>query len=423
MRHRGGPALAPAVHEMRANIGIYNWCMGAKGGGEKLSLVMAAHLSRRHNVWLFVPEGSDVGELGRYFDVDLSRVRAAPLNSPGLAFRALALARGRSKADQSGALLHHYLQIRKLKLDLFINNTYRSDLVCPSARGVYMCMFPHQPQPPRGLSRRARAALKSLTVKAVTGFTPAKMIDSYTEVAAITRFTGEWVRKLWGRDNHVIYPACDRMGPAAAKEKIILHVGRFAAERAGDDEHHHKGQRLLLETFGRLTDIHKDGWQLHFVGSVGRDEESASFAAALKEQARGLPVTFHFDADFGKLRDLYRRASIYWHATGYGYPAKEFPAKQEHFGITTVEAMSAGAAPVVIASGGQKEIVTHEADGLLWEDLDGLAAQTVRLARDENLRGRLARQAVLSSERFSREAFGASIDRLIETLLPDRPFV
>src|SRR5688500_7386730 len=102
--------------------------MGARGGGEKLSLVMAAHLSRRHDVWLFAPEGSDVGELGRYFDVDLSRVKAAPLNSPGPAFKALALARGRAGADQSGALLHHYLQIRKLGLDLFINNTYRSDL-------------------------------------------------------------------------------------------------------------------------------------------------------------------------------------------------------------------------------------------------------------------------------------------------------
>jgi glycosyltransferase involved in cell wall biosynthesis len=405
---------------MSANIGIYNWCMGAKGGGEKLSLVMAAHLSRRHDVWLFVPEGSDVGELGRYFNVDLSRVKAAPLNSPGLAFRALAVARGRPKADQGAALLHHYLQIRKLKLDLFINNTYGSDLVCPSARGIYMCMFPHQSRPPRGLSRRARAALKSLTVKAVTGSAPAEMIDSYTEVAAITRYTGEWVRRLWGRDPHIIYPACDRMGPASAKEKIILHVGRFTAERGGD-EHHHKGQRVLLETFGRLGGIHEDGWQLHFVGSVGRDEESANFAAALAEKARGLPVTFHFDADFGKLRDLYRRASIYWHATGYGYPAEEFPAKQEHFGITTVEAMSAGAVPVVIASGGQKEIVTHEADGLLWEALDGLAAQTVRLVRDENLRARLARQAVLSSERFSREAFAASMDRLVDALLPDGP--
>lgn len=403
---------------MGATIGIYNWCMGAKGGGEKLSLVMAEHLSRSHNVWLFAPQGSDAGELEHYFDVDLSRVKIATLSSPALPFRALALARGRLGDDQSGALLHHYLQLRKFKLDVFINNSYRSDLTCPSPRGIYVCMFPHQRCGPEGF--HARTALKSLAVKAVTGSAPAEAIDSYPAVASITRYTADWVRKLWGRESHIIYPPCDDMGPAAAKEKIILHVGRFVPERGGD-ECHQKGQRVLLETFRGLTDVHEDGWQLRFVGTVGRDEGSAKLAAALVEGARNLPVTFHFDAGFEELRDLYRRASIYWHATGYGYSAEEYPAKQEHFGITTVEAMSAGAVPVVINSGGQREIVTHESDGLLWDDLAGLAGQTARLARDQNLRGRLSRQAVLSSARFRREAFGASIDRLVESLLSGGP--
>ena len=405
---------------MGANIGIYNWCMGAKGGGEKLSLVMAEHLSRRHNVWLFVPESSDVGALEHYFDVDLSRVKIGNLNNPGLPFRALAAARGRSKSDESASLLHHYLQIKKLKLDVFINNTYRSDLACPSPRGIYMCMFPHRLRGPDGSPARARDALKSLVVKAFTGFTQARVIDSYSEVMAITCFTGDWVRKLWGREPHVAYPPCDDMGPAAAKGNIILHVGRFVPEKEGD-EYHHKGQRILLETFRRLTRIHEDGWRLHFVGTIGRDAESAKFATALAEEARGFPVTFHFDAGYEELRDLYRRASIYWHATGYGYPADAYPARQEHFGISTVEAMSAGVVPVVINSGGQREIVTHESDGLLWGDLAGVAEQTVRLVYDQNLRERLSRQAVLSSARFRRGAFAASMDRVVESLLPRGP--
>ena len=406
---------------MRANIGIYNWCMPARGGGEKLTLVTAEHLSRNHNVWLFIPDRSDVGALEHYFDVDLSRVKIATLNDPGLPFRALALARGRSSgADQSGSLLHHYLQLRKFKLDIFINNTYRSDLACPSPRGIYMCMFPHLSPKPEGLAGRGRGALKSLAIKGITGFAPEEAVDSYSAVAAITSYTGGWVRKLWGREPRIIYPPCDDMGPATAKQKIILHVGRFAAEREGD-EHHDKRQRALLETFRGMAGAHEDGWQLHFAGTVRRDEESAQFAAALVEKARGLPVTFHFDAGFGELRDLYRKASIYWHATGYGYDAEEYPAKQEHFGITTVEAMSAGAVPVVINSGGQREVVTHESDGLLWDDLDGLAAQTSRLIHDRNLRGQLSRRAVLSSRRFGRGAFGASMDRLVESVLSDGP--
>lgn len=398
---------------MRANIGIYNWCMQARGGGEKLAVVMAEHLSRNHNVWLFAPEQSDIRALERYFDVDLSRVKLDTLSNPGPLFEAVALARGRRRADQSGALLHHHLQLKKLGLDLFINSTYRSDLVCPARRGIYMCMFPHRHPRPEG----AREALQSGVVKAVTGFAPADAVASYSSVAAITRYTGGWVRKLWGREPSIVYPPCDDMGhPAVAKERIILHVGRFAAEK-DEGESHHKGQGVLLDTFRGLTGLHEDGWHLHFVGTVAPNEESAEFAAALADKARGVPVTFHFAADFDTLRDLYRRASIYWHATGYGYAADEYPAKQEHFGITTVEAMSAGAVPVVINSGGQREIVTHESDGLLWDDLAGLAGQTVRLAGDPGLRERLGSQAVLSSRRFSREAFAASIDRVVESSL------
>ena len=121
------------------------------------------------------------------------------------------------------------------------------------------------------------------------------------------------------------------------------------------------------------------------------------------------------------MRDLYRRAAIYWHATGYGFPADDYPARQEHFGITTVEAMSAGAVPVVNGSGGQKEIVTHGVDGLCWDEPTELLSQTRRLVNDADLRGRLSRQAVLSSKRFGREAFNASVDGLVGRLLSADP--
>jgi glycosyltransferase involved in cell wall biosynthesis len=166
-----------------------------------------------------------------------------------------------------------------------------------------------------------------------------------------------------------------------------------------------------------MTDLHRDGWELHFVGSVGADEESPKFAAALVQDAKGFPVTFHFNAGFEEMRELYRRAAIYWHATGYGFSTNDYPARQEHFGITTVEAMSAGAVPVVNGSGGQKEIVTHEVDGLCWDDTTGLLSQTRRLVNDADLRGRLSREAVLSSKRFGREAFNASVDGLVGRLL------
>jgi glycosyltransferase involved in cell wall biosynthesis len=87
--------------------------------------------------------------------------------------------------------------------------------------------------------------------------------------------------------------------------------------------------------------------------------------------------------------------------------------------MTTVEAMSAGAVPVVLGSGGQREIVAHGSDGFLWEDLAGLSDYTTRLTRDERLRAQMGARAVASSARFSRAAFTESVNRIVERLAFD----
>lgn len=401
---------------MKRNIGVYNLHMRTMGGGEKLALALAEHLSLDHNVWLFHADQLEVTSLEQFFGVDLSRVKIMTLKSPGSVLRIMAKVRG-SRAPAFS--LHHYLQLRKLKLDLFINNTYTSGLVCPAALGVFICMFPHSPAPrsaAESLPHRAKDALVDWLEKCVTGFAVQNVIDSYSTVVAISHYSAEWVSKMWGRRPAIVYPPCDDMGPAAAKQKILLHVGRFIAEN-GERERHHKGQGLLLETFKGMTDLHREGWELHFTGSVGVDEESAKFAAALVQVAKGFPVRFHFNAGLEEMRNLYRRAAIYWHATGYGFSEDDYPAKQEHFGITTVEAMSAGAVPVVKSSGGQKEVVTDGVDGFCWDDTADLVSRTLRLINDHDLRERLSRQAVVSSKRFDRDAFTASLDGLVGELL------
>ena len=359
------------------------------GGGEKLTLVLAEHLSLAHNAFLFSAEPLDVSSLERFFDVDLSRVRVICLKPPGSFTRVLARMSGSNGPPVS---LHHDRQLRSHELDLFINNSYASGLRCPTTRGIFMCMFPHLASP------------------VVSNF-----VDSYSTIVAISRYAADWVWKRWDRHSEVLYPPCDDMGPPSTKEKIILHVGRFIADSV-EDERHHKRQDLLLETFKRMTDLHQQGWELHFTGSLNTDEKSRTFAGTLMRAAEGLPVFFHFNSASEELRKLYRKASVYWHATGYGFDAGKYPAKQEHFGISTVEAMSAGAVPVVYATGGQKEIVTDEVDGYWWTDIDRLVNQTRRLANDPALRSALGHQAVLSSKRFSRETFVANIDRLIAGL-------
>ena len=363
------------------NIGIYNRHMSAMGGGEKLTLVLAEHLSRQHDVSLFCGEPVDVSCLERFFAVDLSRVKMVPLTPAGRLPTLLQKLRGNTAAAM---FQHDQEQLRQLDLDLFINNSYGTGLTCPSERGILMCMFPHADA-------------------------PRKVIESYRTIIAISEYTAEWVERRWQRTSEIVYPPCDDMGPAEKKQKIILHVGRFTAD-SNHDERHHKGQALLLTTFKQMTQLHRTGWELHLVGSVGSDK---AFAESLVKEADGLPVVFHFNAAREEVRDLYRKAAIYWHATGYGVDADLYPGKQEHFGISTVEAMSAGAVPVVYAGGGQKAIVADGVNGYWWNQLDELMRKTQTLAADDELRSRMAQQAIHSSKRFSREAFVQRLDQLI----------
>lgn len=399
---------------MGVKIGIYNQYMSARGGGEKRTLALADHYSRNHKVFLIVPERLELSSLERYFDVDLSRVNVVSLAGPRFRGRWPKDIGRRLPPRWEESVTRHvtHRQIKSLGLDVFINNSYRSDLACPAPLGIYMCMFPHPPPaaaPRRGLARRAFGGLLGRAKKMAVGY-DTNPIDTYTEVTANSLYTREWVEKLWARRATVVYSACDHVAapPDEGKEKMILNVGRFEVN---------KRQDVLLDVFKNLHGLHESGWQLHFAGSTSPRPESKDFAARLLEEASGHRVFFHFDTPLETLRGLYRRASVYWHATGYCYPAEECPDRQEHFGMSTVEAMSAGAVPVVINSGGQREIVTHGADGFLWDDLQGLAENTQLLTSDEQLRRRLGRRARASVERFSRAAFNEKMDGLLERML------
>jgi glycosyltransferase involved in cell wall biosynthesis len=368
---------------MTRNIGIYNLHMRAMGGGEKLTLVLAEHLSLQHNVSLFCGEPIDVSSLERFFAVDLSRIDIVVLDGAGPVRNLFAKLRG----DSAKVIAQqHYEQLSEFKFDLFINNSYGSGLICPAPRGIFMCMFPH------------------------AGSGTAEAIHSYTTIVAISEYSAAWVQRRWQRAAEIVYPPCDDMGPPETKQKIILHVGRFIAD-SDRDERHYKGQDLLITTFKQMSDLHRAGWQLHLAGSVGPDK---SFSNSLVQAANGFPVVFHFDSSREDLRSLYRKAAIYWHATGYDVDVNQRPGKHEHFGISTVEAMSAGAVPVVYASGGQPEIVTNGVDGFLWTGIDELMSKTRTLVDDHDLRSRLGQHAVGASKRFSRQVFARRLDELMQ---------
>jgi O-antigen biosynthesis protein len=190
-------------------------------------------------------------------------------------------------------------------------------------------------------------------------------------------------------------------------------VGRFFHDVPGV---HHKRQEVLLETFRRMVDTGMADWELHLVGNVDPDSPNQDFVEQLKRAGESYPIRISTRLPLDALRGEYQAASIYWHATGYGCDHQHEPSKQEHFGMSIVEAMSAGAVPLVYNGGGPREIVESGINRFLWSDPDELVAQTRRLLDDSVLRETMAARAVTDSRRFGVQEFLDRMDAVIAKL-------
>jgi glycosyltransferase involved in cell wall biosynthesis len=232
-------------------------------------------------------------------------------------------------------------------------------------------------------------------------------LATYQQIVSISEFTQRWVRRRWGRDSRVIYPPVSLPAVGERKDPLILSVGRFFDEGWG----HSKKQLELVQAFRALCSRGLRGWELHLVGSC--QARQASYLTRVKAEAEGLPVHFHINATGRELSELYRRATVYWHATGLNESERVHPERCEHFGISTVEAMGARAVPVVVGKAGQKEVVQHDVNGYHFTSVDDLVARTHRLVTDRAERTRLADAARRRAAEFSTERFAASVRELV----------
>jgi glycosyltransferase involved in cell wall biosynthesis len=240
--------------------------------------------------------------------------------------------------------------------------------------------------------------------------TSAEWTESYGALVANSEFTQRWVDRYWGCDSEVVYPPVTMHAPAP-KEPIILSVGRFFPADMG----HSKKQLELVWAFRTLVDQGVCGWALHLVG--GCSDAGRSYLDAVRRAADGYPVQIHVDATGPDLEVLYGAASIYWHAAGLGEDPERHPGRLEHFGITTVEAMSAGVVPVVIGLAGQLETVRHGVDGLHFQTLGGLISLTRQLIDDQRARERMATSAAARARTFDIDAFELHLRGIVDRLV------
>lgn len=345
------------------------------GGGEKHLLDVAIAASEKHTVSIALPESSSISALfleevkSKYevfFNLNLQKITfiTTPLGTNASFFQKIWWTK---KFDglyyvTDGSLFfslarHNYLHIQTpLKLS-------KSSLV-------------------------ERLKLANWKHKNTNSFFTKKIIEEY------------WQTKI----QTVLHPTVnsDLFDPQRKKEKIILNVGRFFKHL------HAKRQDILIAVFKEMVNKYPEetnGWKLYLIGGV----EDHEYFADLKSAAEGSNIELIIDCPRNELIEIYNKASIYWHAAGYEVDENEHPQKVEHFGITTAEAMAAGAIPIVVPKGGQPEVVGEALLDLSWQTTSECIQKTITVISDPHLQKKYKEEAIIQVQQFAQDSFNKKV--------------
>ena len=383
---------------MGLKISIYNEPAGSGiGGSEFVSAILAEALGKHHQVTLFhrIPTLT-IEKLAANSGTRLENVRLHYVEKPNI--------QPQSRRNP----LTHYRELQKFQAelsegyDIFVAIVHDVPPFCHAKKGALIVLFPAPTAPyikpeggvdPIARERPAKYLYQSWAWK--------KRMETYQLQTAISDFSRLWTKRRWGIDCTIVYPPVNTAFNQVEKEQIILSVGRFALRGHG----HRKNQEEMLEVYERMQRECLPGWKYFCVGGLDVTPAHQAYFGQLSNLAAKSGASLVANLARNELISLYERASIFWHASGYGENQNVDPVLVEHFGISTVEAMAAGCVPVVINKGGQSEIVEHEVSGFVWDTLDELSSFTTRLISDHNLRLQMSAAARKRAQMFSREMF------------------
>lgn len=357
---------------MALRIGIYSPYLDTVGGGERYMLTIAEILSDSNQVDVFLDSHLQeldikeiIGKNSRLLDLDLTKVNfiRAPFGKGSSFFKRL-------------SFLKQY--------DILFYLTDGSVFYSTAKKSIL-----HIQSPIKVNNNSFWKKIKK---------------SSWDLIIYNSKFTKNYSEKYWGLNGEVVYPPVDvKSFRSAKKKKQIITVGRFFGYLK-DKKH-----ELMVDNFKKIIDSKRaKGWSFYLAGSAQEGDES--YIQELKKMSEGYPIFIHPNLPSNDLKILYSQSSIYWHASGFG---ENDPRRMEHFGITTVEAMSAGCIPVVVNLGGQKEIVENGINGFLWDKPEDLEKITLKLISDEDLVKKISLSALRSVGKFSKEQFVSKIISLI----------
>ena len=236
-------------------------------------------------------------------------------------------------------------------------------------------------------------------------------MSSYDLILTNSEFSCRWARKWWDIDPKTVYPPVTPIDTGMTeKQPLILSVGRFFAGG------HNKKHDIMIKQFKHLIDDGLHGWTLQLIGGQGTTKADTEYMEHILHLADGYPINVSPNLSKPSLDSAYAKASIYWHATGFG-EKKSNPSVFEHFGIAAAEAMSAGACPLLFNGGGLSEIIEPHVSGFLWSNTGELTKLSWDLIRNANLRRTIGTQAIKRSKAFHPDKFRSDILKHVDKFL------
>lgn len=353
-------------------IGIFDPYLDDLGGGEKYMMTIAECLSKKHEVGVFWDNNKDIDSLLQRFSLDLSKVSIV-----------------KNIFSRDFGFFKRIIESKKYDVIIVLSDGSIPFLLSKKT-------FLHVQQPLDSIEKK----------KLKTGIKLFRITGIFCNSEYTKSFNTDKFLKL----TSVLYPPVNLYSNKTKKENIILHVGRFRVKNViGIDDY--KKQNVMINTFKNMVDKGLKDWE--FVLAVSIKEKDEKQFDQMKKLGVGYPIHFIVNTSNSDLGEIYSKAKIYWHASGFGEDLVRHPEFAEHFGISTVEAMGAGAVPVVINAGGQKEIVMENINGFLWNSLEEFQNKTLELINNQELLNNLSKQAKEDANKFSKERFCEEINSLV----------
>ncbi len=133
----------------------------------------------------------------------------------------------------------------------------------------------------------------------------------------------------------------------------------------------------------------------------------------LQGLSKGLDIEFKINISKEEVEKLFAAAKIFWHAAGFGEDIKKHPERAEHFGISTVEAISANCYPLVYQAGGQEEIIGNN-ECFYWKTKEELVNKTKQIIQNYKLKTQDLGKVANISEKYSLENFRKKLYEIIK---------